>query len=489
MKKAVVATAALLIAGIYLTFGWHTYPAFFGDAPVFIPTAIQLAAGEGWANDIYTYLYPAPLFPMVVSWLMPEPVPQDAFLVLSVFSALNVLLCGAAFYKAAVWDGRALKWYDTLLVVASLGGMATWLTPGSGRPEIFASLLLLIGVVAFLYWNVRWPDLWLWLLFGVLLSLMTASNPNGAVLFALLILTFCSLLYQGKPWLRSTGAVFGVPSLALGALLLFYSAEVVDMLSGVLWVAGRLLTPDYMISHSYSISYYYITEPHAFCYGFVLLFSLGGGVHLLYRKWENVASPKRSLFFLTLFLFFAYYTAIRQPNRRYNLLLFASVFFALGIYYVSCLKAQGSIRTHVTRGGYLLLVILTAAGFVRDVAMFPVYLRHGMSLEQARVEFERMDLFGRAEEEVLTAGPMWTLSEQYDRMRYCTDPDYCGKESKWFVMQQQLSGRKRPPDSVDDYKLKRDFFAPVIPRLFGVKLANSMRGYSFAVYRKEESMK
>lgn len=485
MKKALIATTALLIAGTFITFGWHTYPAFSGDAPVFIPTAIQLAAGEDWANDIHPFLYPAPLFPMVVSWLMPAPTPQDAFFTLSIFSAVNVLLCGLVFYRVAVWGGSPLTWYDALLVVGSLGGMATWLVPGSGRPEAFASLLVLTGVVAFLYWKKRWRTGWLWVLLGVLLGLMMASSPNGTVLFALLILMFCSLLYQGRQWWRRVGAVLGVPSVALGIVLLLYPARVAGMLSGVLATGYHLLTPAYLVSPRYSIFYYYVTEPQAFCYGFVLLFSLGGSMHLLYREWEKVASPRRVLFFLTLFLCFAYYTAIRQPNRRYNLLLFASVFFALGIYYVSFLERSGLMRARVTGGAYVVLAMIAAAGFLRNVAVFPIYLRHGTSLKQARAQFEQLGILQGEETEVLAVGPtMWALSEQYGSMRYCTHPERCGEGIKWFIAQQQFSGRKEPRSRIGDYGLKRDFFVPVTPRLFGIKLANSMHGYSFAVYQK-----
>lgn len=493
LKRAIVIGAAAVVAGILLLFAFYAYPAPGQDSSVFLPLAINLAKGKGMVNEVHHFLYPAPLFPLIISWLMWAPTPQSALAVAGVFAALNIILSAFLFYRVATLREQRLTWFRALLIVMSLAGLATYFGYGQARPELFASFLLLIACCVTFYWNDSWSANWLWGGYGVTLGVMGAAHPNGALLFALLVGAFCSALFSMREAVVKLAWVYGVPLSGLGLLALVSPDRAAGMMGGVYDVGMRLLTPNFLFSSQYSLINYYIVQPNAFFFGAVYLIAIIGTLHLGYRYRRRIAAPVFFAGFVSLLLFIVYVTAIRTPNRNYNLLLFAPLFFAFNIYYLKYLTSDFARAVDlrympgVVRVGYVAVLALTTLGFLRNVALFPIYLQDGMTLPEARAAIAELGVLDESDSEVRVTKSLWTLTERYDRIYFCPPPRKCANKADWLIVQQRDSGGATPPKKAGERQLVYDCFVHQTPRLLGIKLANSMRGYSFAVYARQQS--
>jgi hypothetical protein len=114
-----------------LLFAWTGYPPPGSDAPGFLVSAINLARGHGFVNQLYPqaaladpsggrrHIYNAPLFPLVLAGLMPFPTPQGAFLVVAALHGASLLLCVLFFSRLLGAYGAGWTWANAGLASAA----------------------------------------------------------------------------------------------------------------------------------------------------------------------------------------------------------------------------------------------------------------------------------------------------------------------------------------------------------------------------------
>jgi hypothetical protein len=130
---------------------------------------------------------------------------------------------------------------------------------------------------------------------------------------------------------------------------------------------------------------------------------------------------------------------------------------------------------------FLLAAAMSTVSFLRVTALFPYFVKNGMSLEQARERFRTIDL--SQYQKIGVTSSMWVLSENYDHtflVPYQLPVVVSGARYPIIIQQNYWQSTVAPP--VEGYAIAHDFFSPDVPRLFGVKLASTMPGYAFAVY-------
>jgi hypothetical protein len=123
------------------------------------------------------------------------------------------------------------------------------------------------------------------------------------------------------------------------------------------------------------------------------------------------------------------------------------------------------------------VLALSSLGFFQRAAVFPFFLRHGMTYEQARSLFERWR--GNLPGPVSAGWGMYTLADDYCDLSFHSGHP-TGVAAAFF--QQANSGLLSPP-KWPDYELVQNYFCPMRPRFLGLPLGNTLAGYNFAIYR------
>jgi hypothetical protein len=140
-------------------------------------------------------------------------------------------------------------------------------------------------------------------------------------------------------------------------------------------------------------------------------------------------------------------------------------------------------RLGLLRAAYALVTLASAAGFARSALLFPFYLSGGVSLAEARARFEpiRREATGR----IGVSGSLWVLAEDYERMFVWGSAAFIDHSAEsagaTLVLQQNYTGWAAPPE-IANHRLVYSSFTTEAPALFGLRLANAMPGYAFAVY-------
>jgi hypothetical protein len=159
---------------------------------------------------------------------------------------------------------------------------------------------------------------------------------------------------------------------------------------------------------------------------------------------------------------------LRLPELSYNLLLFAPLVFAANLRWSP-------------RPATLLAHALAAAGYLRFLVLFGFFLAQGTPLAEAGDAFRRhLPASGR----VGVTPSLWAVSEEYDRMTaFPLAEGAAGLDADVLLVQQNYSGLLAPPE-LAGFRLVEDRFIPHPCRFLGVKVANTVPGYAYAVYRR-----
>ena len=131
-------------------------------------------------------------------------------------------------------------------------------------------------------------------------------------------------------------------------------------------------------------------------------------------------------------------------------------------------------------------VLLVSTSFIRDIALFPAYCRSGVSLSQARDEFQGVFQQYPSDTTFYVTGSLWTLTEDYERIREIgAEPETFKGEAfhhSILLLQQNFFDGTKPPATFGDFQLKTYVLSPDVPQIAGIRLAARVPGYGFAVY-------
>ena len=483
LKHLVVFGVAGLIGCSFVVFGAHVYPLPGADSFAFVPPAVMQKRGDGLLNPLSRlsgvvdpsgadrYLEYPPLFPLLVSALMPTASADGAFLVISSFSAVTALLLAALLLRWTKSTTVGAPWARIVALTCSLAGCATWLVGAqSGRPEALAALLslLLLHVV------LGGPSLLGWLGAGAIVGLTGATQPTAGAILGLLLVVVASL------WLPTWRAAVVSAASAVTAVVVFLVIIALgpfsmrDTLRGIAaharLVGGR--------DPSGSLAYYWLTRPSATFVGMAFVVFLALGLARLrcepgcVRSWPVLVAGSTGL------AGFGWWAAIRVPELAYNLQFLTPAVFAgtfLAIRRQSKGRASGRVLFAVGA-----VHAICAVGYLRYVLLLGVHLSSGVELQVARRSFNEI-LAGRTGPVAVTPS-LWVLTEDYRRLVVCgSDRDARDCGASILVVQQSYSGSMVPPH-IPGFELVRDRFVRTPCAVGGVKLASSVPGYGFAVY-------
>jgi hypothetical protein len=450
----------LLIVSL-LAFGASVFPIPSGDSQAFVPPALLLEAGGGLRNPISgltrqldptgraRYLQYPPLFPCTVSALMARPTPAAAFLAIAGLNAVNVVLCALLFARAAGPGRRAAAGAALLGIATLLAGEQT------GRPEVLATLWVLLAIHA----HLALPPERSWLPAGVILGLLGATHPVGALLLGLLaVLAYAARLPAGRALAISAGTL--AASLAVFAGVLAASPYGLrETLGGLLRHGGAVAAR----ASQGSLIPYWITNPGGTLYALPYLLLIALLVWRGTRRELPVRSPVLFAAALLPLLAVAWRTGVSIPELSYNVLLFAPAVFAANLRLA---------------GGVALVQGVTGLGYLRQLVLFGIFLTQGVPLAEARAAFQRLP----AEARVAVTPSFWVVAEDYGRMTVFPLAEGPGAGRDVVMVQQSYTGLTSPP-AIPGYHLVENHFLPHPARLLGIKVSNTVPGYGYAIYR------
>ncbi|HEY3569711.1 MAG TPA: hypothetical protein VGP73_17390 [Thermoanaerobaculia bacterium] len=461
----------LLILSL-LAFGVSVFPIPSGDSHAFVPPALLLKGGGGLRNPISElareldptgqarYLQYPPLFPWIVAALMARPTPSAAFLAIAGLNVINVVLCVLLFARAA-GPGRLAT------AAAALLGIATLLVgEQTGRPEVLATLWVLLAIHAHLALSPERS----WLPVGAILGLLGATHPVGALLLGLLaVMAHAARLPTGRALGRSAGTL--AVSLAVFAGILAVSPYGLrETLEGLRRHGGAVAAR----GSQGTLIPYWITNPGGTLYALPYLLLIALLAWRAARRELPVRSPALLAAVLLPLLAVAWRTGVQVPELSYNVLLFAPAVFAAN------LRLAGGEAGRWPDRGAALAHGLTGLGYLRQLVLFGLFLTQGIPLAEARGAFRRLP----AQARVAVTPSLWVVAEDYERMTVfpLAEGPRAGQDA--VMVQQSYTGLTSPPP-LPGYRMVENRFLPRPGRLLGIKVANTVPGYGYAVYRPD----
>jgi hypothetical protein len=115
----------------------------------------------------------------------------------------------------------------------------------------------------------------------------------------------------------------------------------------------------------------------------------------------------------------------------------------------------------------------------RDIALFVDYRTDAVSFAEARRDF---DSLARSTDQVISVSEsLWVLADEFDRISIVERGTASGD---LMVLQQTQRGSLSPP-VIPGYRLLSQRFISHPPKWFGLPIARTTPGYSFAVFARE----
>lgn len=487
-KESVIVFICIIFAALFFVFAYHVYPVPGGDSEFFLVPALQFANGKGLTTPLFPderainlidpsgakkfLIYP-PLYPLLLSRGIGSASPVDIFISIAALNTLTMWLGAFVFYKAVKRE-RTMSWSDVLVVILGLLALASGLVGGSGRPEILASLWVMLGILVFLWAGKKYE--WVW--YGVLLGLMCSTHFMGGIIAFLVVGTIFAARFE---WQR---ALARISTVLLTAVATF--CAVVAMGPFGVWetVVGTVKNA-LMVSAGYAAQFsewftlpkflhYYFLSPVTTFYGFVVLLMFVSGL-FFFRKYKNrLVSP--AIFAVCVAgLVCMLGSMVYSVGHIFYLLIFAPLLFLGFIRYFS----EGGVVPKIITVAVLAFV---AAGFIRTVLLLPSFLEEGQSFYEVREAFGKV-MREHPDKDIRfgVTGSFWSLSEDYHRMYLYSWPEKPKEGTAFIFFQQRYSGLLTPPE-IPGCSLTNNEFSSAVPKLLGVKLGNTMPGYGYAVY-------
>lgn len=482
---------ALALAALYPGLAGDGYPVPGGDSIAFMPAVVSQARGEGLYNPIRYQMEQCDpegqnrfachgfLMPLLLPHGMARADAPSLLLAVGWLNAATLLLCAWLFYRAgrrafAAGQGKAAL----ALSAVALLGQGTRLWGQIGRGELMATPIAVAAVLA----AGACRPAFLGGVLGVFAGLMIAAHPIAGLLLILGAALYLADRLALRQALRQLLIGTAAAALTLAAALSFFPYSLSHWLRAIHHQAQAAVVAKWPSS----FFWYWFWNPAASFYGLLLLAAAAAAFAYWRRRRPEIAAP--ALFYPLLLLSAAalFYFVFRVHSRNYNLLLFSPLLYAAVIEGCSgwAAAAPAQRRAWPLLLGALLL-LPTAAGFLQKAALYPAYRRQGLKLLPARERFAQALVGWRGR--VAIGESLWSLSEDYPRLREWRTPEEDAlNRCALVVVQQPYSGRAAPP-ALPGHRLRADHFRGAGPRLLGIPLASTMPGYGFAVYVPEGS--
>ncbi len=486
-RRVVLLLCAIVLGGYHVFASISMYPVPNGDAAVFLPAAINLKAGRGLTNSIWEmrpdptgqhrYLDHPALFQMVVAACMPKAEIRSAFLVLAFFNAITLILYAMLLCSTKVVGNLAGSTMGLAVLLLSECALAFLIFSNTnGRPEALSTLIL-TWTIAMIIWlpNRLWP-----VLLGIAIGITGAIHPVHGALIACLTTMILLLTEPIRAAIRKIAFAAAVAIPLFWILLSLSPFPVGQVLDAVKRHAVLVNEIDYPWS---DLAVFYLKlVPWAGLYlvGVCLVLTWAGIYFWRSRSDRMTRVVRLAALCLTAFAF--YFFSIRRPSASYYLSMLAPS-VALSAVFLAGRGWTYSLRLRTVSHSILAVFfcILTLC-LARDIALFFNYRTVGVSFDDAQKEFD--DLVQSSEQEISVSESLWVLTPRFDRIRIVERGSTTGDV---MVLQQTQRGSLTPP-VIPGYRLLSNHFISHRPTFLGVAIANTMPGYSFAVFVRENSV-
>jgi hypothetical protein len=264
--------------------------------------------------------------------------------------------------------------------------------------------------------------------------------------------------------------------LVLGVCLAFYPFSVRAWILGMRLHAAQAVVPSWgsfsdVISREQSLP------------AFILLSALCVAIGVFALGEKRPGAPRiscrsGSVLFSILLLGGIYAFWVRAPVRTYNITAFALIPTLIVMRFGANARG-GQFSRRAAYCAMLAIFLWLSVALIRCALVFPFFLRYGMPYAEARDQMRELRQGGGTVE--INSG-LFTLTEDYSNVTI-TKVDLASS-SDLLLVQQANRGQLAPP-AIAGYTLEKNEFSSVQPKLLGVKIANTVCGYNFAVYRRE----
>jgi hypothetical protein len=468
------------ICFLFVIMSKRQYPIWDGDSECFLPVAISHSHGDGLVNPIWRPVkvfdeshperltWHGFLYPMLLAWLTPSSTYVGIRKVVAGFWMLTLLLSSFAIYKKAS-QIEPTGWKQCCLVFAAVLGIAG-LLPDGGRPELLVTFWLATGLALATITAFRLY----WVIFGSLLGLMMATDPVPAFLGILILGVYACARLKVFEAIRF---LFSTYCMGLVVFLICFAAYPYSLKA---WLGGMALHSKGAVLGAGGSGLFHkmIENPVLLLFCLLLVLGCFAGILTCIKLWGHIGSRSGLVVFSALLTGSTYYFAIRDPDRNYNMVAFSPIIVFMLVIFCN----QAATYTHINMHQLIYLAIISifglcSLGFVRQVAVFPYFLKYGTSYNSAKAELQRLLDSG---DSVGVTGGLFSLTETTSRFRvYQSEPN----EDYLFV--QQVNHGQLSPPKIPGYTMVKNTFSEIRPTLFGIKIANTCSGYNFAIYGRD----
>ncbi|MEO1448436.1 MAG: hypothetical protein AAFV07_02855 [Bacteroidota bacterium] len=481
----------LMMIGIWLllrSFAGSAYPVLTTDAAAFLPPAATWEVSGELQNPVYPLnqrlgldaadqrmLYYVPLYPMALGWLMPDTSVEAMYQGNHVLILLT-LIAYSGFIALFIRRQTSLPlWLGLSLAAWGMIGLMTGLDARTGRPELLTHLLLWAGM-ATSFWK---HEIGRSAIHGVIFGLMCFTHMLGGIYLGLLV----AIYYTYKGLSLKEIASFAGGTLGTGLILLGLSPySLPEMLEGVmlhLKMQAERTPPTWSgFIRSFVLGYVYT-------FYFFLFVAALVSVGLMSRRFfQRAKFPLLMGGAILLLLVVMGYFSFRTTETTYNLYLLAPVFFLLVLWPLAkdwkVLEGKRLVWPIALAGLFALLSI----GMVKRTVLFVKHQQKGIS--HAQTTHELAQLPWDSLDKVGVSFSLFPLieSEYWDKIEVVSPHGLSALGSRFdlLILQQTYSGNKTPRD-VPDYTLIRNNFLSNSVQFSGIKIANIIPGYQYALYQ------
>ena len=467
------------------------FPIPGGDAEAFIPAAVSYSNGVGLKNIIYQLSYDTdilnqgrfcqypPLFPWVVGALMLDSTTKSAFFILGLFSSISICLF-TFILTFIVKSTNVSRRYDAAIIASimifSYTGM---ILPMSGRPELLASVFLLLGVIIFTCVKSLYSSV----LLGVVLGLLGATHPAGATIAAVVLLLASAYTFSSPKVIQFVLTSFIIAFVTTFTIITLSPNGLTDTLAGI--SLHSKLQLDRTDSGLLLVLKYWILDPKGFFFGPLILFSFLIFIVKSISIYRENNTTIYYYFCSLLLVYFFYFFGFRAAPTNYNFILFQPIAYFILLYELFR-KSSSNKNTliisssRISKNITILMLSLSLLSLFRTSFLFLDYLNSGKTYDQARHTVSSI-LSGN--EHLFFTGSMWSLSENYEIMWSWNQemPDrFLNTHTTENVLIQQEA--RRPHFIPQNGSLIKDWRYLRKPLFFGFPVGNRSQGYGFSLW-------
>lgn len=481
----------LSISFFYLFFALNVWPPLDGDALSYIPPIFQYANNRKLVNSIWApikifdpqgegrLVYHGFLYQMIVGSFVPSPTHRGIIFIIAILNIITLGCLSFIFYRF-ISIAKISSFWKIAITGSALLSISTLIYGLIGRPDTFAILILSLLIGALITTDKQRH----WIFFGLAIGILACSCTVAAILLSVAFIIYLSIRFNRKQLITYSLLSLVLTSAVMSMCFLWYPYNLLD------WIEGNYkhFLSAVMSYWKRSILLYWFIIPYSFLFGVIFIVALSCALYL-YSCFKSLIKIKW-LFFCSIFILLVliYWFGIRVPTHSYNIRLFAPLIYAVIIY--SYVFWEGSnlgrqkYKKMLIRIGLLTIFILCAFGFLREIVLFQENTKSGMSYNKARYLLENFRAHHKGL--IMLSSGLFTLTENYNNIVVSiVIKEEIDKFNPDYIILQQVYLKTLFPPEIPGFMIIEDFYSKTVPRLFGIKIANVNRGYSFAIYRKK----